>query len=92
MWGWVGLYGRPWVGRCGLCRDEPMSSVLQPLEKGNVPDFLTIGHVTRDIFPDQAFSLGGTVTFAALTAYRLGLVAAITTCADAELLAELPAD
>ncbi len=68
-----------------------MSSVLQPLKKGNVPDFLTIGHVTRDIFPDQTFSLGGTVTFAALTAYHLGLVAAITTCADAELLAELPA-
>jgi 1D-myo-inositol 3-kinase len=68
-----------------------MSSILQPIEKGTVPDFLTIGHVTRDILPDQTFSLGGTVTFAALTAYRLGLVAAITTCADAELLAELPA-
>ena len=68
-----------------------MSSILQPLKKGTVPDFLTIGHVTRDILPDQTFSLGGTVSFAALTAYRLGLVAAITTCADTELLAELPA-
>lgn len=68
-----------------------MSSILQPIKKGTVPDFLTIGHVTRDILPDQTFSLGGTVSFAALTAYRLGLVAAITTCADAELLAELPA-
>jgi 1D-myo-inositol 3-kinase len=68
-----------------------MSSILQPIKKGTAPDFLTIGHVTRDIIKDQTFSLGGTVTFAALTAYRLGLVAAITTCADAELQAELPA-
>ena len=67
-----------------------MSSILQPVKKGTSPDFLTIGHVTRDILQDQTFSLGGTVTFAALTAYRLGLVAAITTCADAELQAELP--
>jgi len=26
MWGWVGLHGRPWVGGCGPCIDEPMSS------------------------------------------------------------------
>ena len=68
-----------------------MSSILQPIEKGTTPDFLTIGHVTRDILPDQTYSLGGTVTFAALTAYHLGLVAAITTCVDAELRADLPA-
>ena len=67
-----------------------MSFILQPI-KGATPDFLAIGHVTRDILPDGTFSLGGTVTFAALTAYRLGLVAAIITCADAELLADLPA-
>jgi 1D-myo-inositol 3-kinase len=67
-----------------------MSSIFQPIEKGTFPDFLTIGHITRDILPDQTFSLGGTVTFAALTAYHLGLVAAITTCVDAELLTELP--
>ena len=68
-----------------------MSSILQSIENGTTPDFLTIGHVTRDILPDQSFLLGGTVTFAALTAYRLGLVAAITTCGDADLVAELPA-
>ena len=55
------------------------------------PEFLTIGHITRDLHPDGSFSLGGTVTFAALTAYRLGLVTAIVTCAGAELLAEIPA-
>jgi len=68
-----------------------MSSIIQPVDNAAVPDFLTIGHISRDILPDQGFALGGTVTFAALTAYRLGLVPAITTCADAELLAELPA-
>jgi sugar/nucleoside kinase (ribokinase family) len=68
-----------------------MPSILQPIKDTTAPEFLTIGHVTRDIHPDSTFSLGGTVTYAALTAYRLGLVAAIVTCADAELLAELPA-
>ncbi len=67
-----------------------MSSILQPV-KSAIPDFLTIGHITRDILPDSTFSLGGTVTFAALTAYRLGLVSAIITCADAEFLTDLPA-
>jgi len=55
------------------------------------PEFLTIGHVTRDEHADGSFSLGGTVTFAAITAYRLGLKAAIVTCADAELSQALPA-
>lgn len=68
-----------------------MPSILQPTRHGSAPDFLTIGHVTRDLHSGGSFSLGGTVTFAALTAYRLGLVAAIVTCADAELIAELPA-
>jgi sugar/nucleoside kinase (ribokinase family) len=48
-------------------------------------DFLALGHVTRDVGsadqPDD-FTLGGTVTFAALTASRLGLAAAVVTCAD----------
>ncbi len=62
--------------------------MLQPTS--SVPQFLTIGHVTRDALEDGSFALGGTVTFAALTAYRLGLEAAIVTCADAQLMAELP--
>jgi sugar/nucleoside kinase (ribokinase family) len=60
--------------------------------KDTVPDFLTIGHVTRDMHPDGTYSPGGTVTFAALTAYRLGSVAAIVTCGDGKLLEELPAE
>src|SRR6266516_3075284 len=68
-----------------------MSSIPQPARGERVPDFLAIGHVTRDVRRDGSFSLGGTVTFAALTAYRLGLVAAVVTCADEQLVAELPA-
>ena len=37
------------------------------------PDFLAIGHVTRDLLPDGSWRLGGAVTYAALTAARLGL-------------------
>src|SRR5712692_5646304 len=67
-----------------------MRPILQPIQGGGIPDFLTVGHVTRDVHADGSFSLGGTVTFAALTAYRLGLEAAIVTCADAQLIGELP--
>jgi sugar/nucleoside kinase (ribokinase family) len=63
---------------------------LHQSAKNTAPDFLTIGHITRDIHPNGPFSLGGTVTFAALTAYRLGMVSAIVTRADTDLLEELP--
>ena len=53
-------------------------------------DFLSIGHVTRDVHSDGSFSPGGTVTFAAVTAYFLGLVAGIVTRADAEMAVTLP--
>ncbi len=53
------------------------------------PDFLAIGHVTRDLLPDGSWRLGGTVTYAALTAARLGLRAAMVTSAPADVLAAL---
>ena len=65
------------------------SMVLRPSSGGRCPTFLTIGHVTRDLLSNATFSLGGTVTFAALTAYHLGLDAALVTCADESLLAQL---
>src|SRR5260370_26289790 len=65
-------------------------AILQPAQDGRSPTFLTIGHVTRDLLPGDTFTLGGTVTFAALTAYQLGLVSALVTCADETLLAQLP--
>lgn len=55
------------------------------------PDFLTIGHVTRDLLPNGTWRLGGAVTYAALTAQRLGLRAAIVTSAPPDVLAALDA-
>ena len=67
-----------------------MPSILRNVQDDGIPDFLTVGHVARDVHTGSSFSLGGTVTFAALTAYSLGLAAAIVTCADDILTAELP--
>jgi sugar/nucleoside kinase (ribokinase family) len=55
-----------------------------------IPEFLAVGHVTRDLHPDGSFSPGGTVTFAALTAYHLGLAAGVVTRADVQLITQLP--
>ncbi len=41
-------------------------------------DFLVIGHITKDLQPD-GFTLGGTATYASLTAHRMGRQAAVLT-------------
>lgn len=64
-------------------------SIKRSLPGGRPPTFLAIGHVTRDLRPDGSFAPGGTVTFAALTASRLGLSAGIVTRADDTLLEAL---
>ncbi len=46
-------------------------------------NFLTIGHITHDLFPG-GFRLGGTVSFAAVTARRLGWRPGILTRGSAE--------
>lgn len=43
------------------------------------PDYLAIGHVTVDLYPDGRPVLGGTALYAALTAARFGLNAAVLT-------------
>lgn len=43
------------------------------------PDYLVLGHVAKDLLPDGGSMPGGTVTYAAITAQRLGLQAAILT-------------
>ncbi len=55
------------------------------------PDFLAIGHITRDLLPDGSWRLGGAVAYAALTAARLGLRPAIVTSAPPDVLAALDA-
>lgn len=54
------------------------------------PDFLVIGHVTKDLRPDGSFTIGGAATYASLTAQRLGLRAGIVTSASPDLLERLP--
>ena len=48
------------------------------------PDFLAIGHVARDVSPD-GFVVGGAAAYAALTALRMGLYAAVVTSAGPDL-------
>jgi hypothetical protein len=57
------------------------------------PDLVAIGHVVKDLGPGRGrWRLGGTVTFAAVQAQRLGLRAAIVTRAasDIDLKTALP--
>jgi 1D-myo-inositol 3-kinase len=53
------------------------------------PDFLVIGHATRDLLPNGEWRLGGSVAFAALTASRLGLRAAVVTSGPENVEASL---
>src|SRR5919198_6470432 len=55
--------------------DRP-DSALNP--QAPVLDYLVVGHVTKDVVP-EGFVLGGTVTFASLTARNLGRRAAVLT-------------
>ncbi|MDM8531725.1 PfkB family carbohydrate kinase [Anaerolineales bacterium HSG25] len=48
------------------------------------PEYLTIGHVTKDNVPEGAI-LGGTCSYSALTAHRLGLKSAIVTSAGPDI-------
>ncbi len=45
----------------------------------DAPDLLVIGHATRDLLSGGAWRLGGSVTYAAVTAARLGLRPAVVT-------------
>jgi len=51
------------------------------------PDYLLVGHLTRDRLPDGSTTPGGTALYAAITAQRLGRAAAIVSAA-----APLPVD
>lgn len=45
------------------------------------PDYVVIGHITKDLTPD-GYTIGGTVTYAAVTARNLGLSVGIVTSFD----------
>ncbi len=48
------------------------------------PDFLVVGHVTKDLL-DGGYTLGGTATYSALTAKGLGLRVAVVTAAGPDI-------
>lgn len=55
------------------------------------PDFVVVGHVTRDIVGTQEPRLGGSAAYAALTAHNLGRhVGIVTSCASDIPLDSLP--
>lgn len=47
------------------------------------PDYLVLGHVSKDVLPGGGYAPGGTAVYAALTAQSLGLQAAVVTACDA---------
>lgn len=48
------------------------------------PDYVVAGHVTKDLVPG-GFRIGGTVTYAGLTAHRLGCAVGVVTSAAPDL-------
>ncbi len=58
------------------------NTVLDPV------DYLVIGHITKDIIPN-GFTLGGTASYAALTARALGLKVGIVTAIPSDLPLDL---
>jgi sugar/nucleoside kinase (ribokinase family) len=55
------------------------------------PEFVLIGHATRDLLPDGGWRLGGGVAYAGATASRLGLRVGVLTSAPPDVLAALRA-
>jgi sugar/nucleoside kinase (ribokinase family) len=60
-------------------------------ESETTPEFVVIGHATRDLLPDGSWRLGGGVAYAGATASRLGLRVGVLTSAPPDVLAALRA-
>lgn len=50
----------------------------------SLPQYLVIGHVTKDVQADKSFRIGGTATYAALAAAGLGLSVAVLTSVNGD--------
>ncbi|OGO05639.1 MAG: hypothetical protein A2Y73_05605 [Chloroflexi bacterium RBG_13_56_8] len=50
-----------------------------------MPDYVVIGHVTKDLAPDGSFHIGGTATYAAQCADCLGLRVGVVTSTEPDL-------
>jgi sugar/nucleoside kinase (ribokinase family) len=53
------------------------------------PEFVLIGHATRDLLPDGTWRLGGGVSYAGAAASRLGLCVGVLTSAPPDVLSAL---
>jgi sugar/nucleoside kinase (ribokinase family) len=59
---------------------------------GPSPDYLVIGHVTKDLL-NGSYKIGGTATYSALTAHRLGQTVGIVTSKGEDIdLGQFPSD
>jgi sugar/nucleoside kinase (ribokinase family) len=50
-----------------------------------IPDFLVVGHVCQDLLPGGGLNLGGSVSYAATTALRMGCRVGVITSASPDL-------
>jgi 1D-myo-inositol 3-kinase len=55
------------------------------LNQNEIPEFLIIGHITKDMLPQGGFNLGGTVSYAATTAHQLGYRVGVITSTGPDL-------
>jgi len=55
------------------------------LNENTIPQFVIIGHITQDMLPGGGFNLGGTVSYAATTAHRLGYRVGVITSTGPDL-------
>jgi sugar/nucleoside kinase (ribokinase family) len=55
------------------------------LNQPTAPEFVIIGHITKDVLPQGGFSLGGTVSYAATTAHRMGYRVGVVTSTGTDL-------
>ena len=51
----------------------------------NVPEYVVVGHICQDLFPDGSLGLGGSVSYAATTALRMGSRVGVVTSASPDL-------
>jgi 1D-myo-inositol 3-kinase len=55
------------------------------LNERQPPEFVVVGHVCQDLLPGGGLSLGGSVSYATTTAYRMGYRVGVVTSAGADL-------
>jgi len=53
-----------------------------------LPEFIVIGHITQDMLPGGGLGLGGTISYAATTAQRMGYRVGVVTSTGPDLSAE----